>query len=109
GVMVLNAVNADTEFRLANGTVLAGGGIINMGTNVNGLIRGVSFGGTEVPINLDNTIQGAGRLGVNAMGLDNRGTINANQPIPLQIDPTDGIGFKNSGTDRKSTRRNLSH
>src|SRR5207244_3857063 len=45
-----------------------------------------------------HTIQGAGQLGRNFMGLLNQGLILANQSTALTIDPTDSLGVTNTGT-----------
>ncbi len=52
--------------------------------------------GNETLIN-KSTIAGAGNIGLNLMGLDNQGTIIANQSTPLQIQ-TNSTGFRNTGT-----------
>src|SRR5439155_11287751 len=93
GTILLNASGGSADLHIAGGATLTGGGTINMGTNANGRVFGdVSL---DTLINLDNTIQGAGQIGVGIMGLDNRGTIIANQPIQLTINPEDSAGFTN--------------
>ena len=49
-----------------------------------------------------HTIQGAGQLGVNLIGLVNQGLILANQPTPLVIDPS-AAGLINTGTLRATS------
>ena len=53
-------------------------------------------------INEDNTIQGAGLLGVNAIGIINRSLIDANVTAALTIDPSTTAGVVNSATMRAS-------
>jgi ATP-dependent protease HslVU (ClpYQ) peptidase subunit len=97
GTISLNATSNETWLRLTSDTVLAGGGFVQLSTYPNDVLWG--YAGNERLINEDNTIQGAGRLGANALGLDNRGTILANQPgSTLLIDPNDTLGFLNRGT-----------
>ncbi|MDW8345276.1 MAG: hypothetical protein RMM51_12410, partial [Verrucomicrobiae bacterium] len=96
GVIGLKAGGNVTTLRVADGTVLAGGGVLDLGTNLNGVVRAQS--GSPVLTNRDNTIRGAGRLGNGEIGLENRGTIIADQPVDLIIDPFDGLGFLNAGT-----------
>jgi hypothetical protein len=97
GTLSLNATFNETWLRPAGDTVLAGGGVVQLNTYPNDLVWGVT--GTERLINQDNIIQGAGRLGGNALGLDNGGTILANQAgSQLLIDPADSLGLINRGT-----------
>ncbi|HUK83993.1 MAG TPA: thrombospondin type 3 repeat-containing protein [Verrucomicrobiae bacterium] len=98
GDIFLNNTGAGIDLRIADGTTLGGGGTITLGTNANSRIVGLSGADGELLINLDNTIQGAGQIGANFMGLVNFGTIIANQPIALTIDPNDAVRFINSGT-----------
>src|SRR5207244_7082662 len=104
----LPAIRYATPFRSrpANGTVLAGGGTITLGGTGNNVIQGANSG-TDILTNLDNTIQGVGNIGANAMGLVNFGTINANQPAGLTIDPNDSVGFLNIGTLQVSSGSGL--
>ena len=61
-----------------NSATLSGGGVVNL---IGGTITGSS--GSEVLINNDNTIQGAGTI--SAQRFENYGTINANGLTPLTI------------------------
>lgn len=96
GNIFLNSGGNNTNLILAgNNTVtLSGGGTVtldNLSTN-----RIYSAGGGGVLINQE-TIQGAGQIGVSLMSLRNSGTINANVSNTLFIIPNSG-GVTNTGT-----------
>jgi len=74
--------------------VLTGGGIVQLTNQANNRILGVGGGSL---VNVDNTIQGAGQLGVNVTPLTNQGTIVADQTVALTIDPDATVGFDNQG------------
>jgi hypothetical protein len=96
-ISLVNTIAANSLY-YEPGTALRGGGTISVGTNGNNVLL-AQFTGT-VLTNWDNIIQGAGKLGNNAGGLVNYGTIIADQPSTLTIDPYDfvPVGFVNSGT-----------
>lgn len=86
---------------------LSGGGAVEMAASAGVFIQSVA-GNTGTLINMDNTIRGAGHLGRNTMGIDNRATIDANAAPTgglgsgvLNIDPGAG-GLTNTGTMRAS-------
>ena len=96
GNIFMNSGGNNTNLILAgNNTVtLSGGGTVtldNFNTN-----RIYSAGGGGVLINQE-TIQGAGQIGVSLMSLNNSGTINANVSNTLFITPNSG-GVTNTGT-----------
>ena len=97
GDVKLNSAGNSTDL-IANtgGLTLGGGGTVTMSNNGNNRIYGIN--GTTMLTNLDNTIRGAGQVGVNQLQLDNRGTIEASiSGATLTIDPS-GSGAVNSGT-----------
>jgi hypothetical protein len=107
GTITLNSDGTSpdtTDLALSGGDViLNGGGTVTLSDSPFNRILGDS--GTERLINVDNTIQGAGQIGVDSMALTNQGLIDANQvnisPIPLEIDPNSS-GLINSGTMQAS-------
>ena len=83
-----------------SGATLSGGGTVSLSNNGNNRIYGATS--TTTLVNLDNTIAGAGQIGVNTLQLDNRATIDANQSGgTLTIDPS-GSGATNTGTMQAS-------
>ncbi|MCG8407599.1 MAG: hypothetical protein MI923_20575 [Phycisphaerales bacterium] len=96
GTIHLNSTASTTAIRAQGGNaMLTGGGVVNMGDHPNNRIAGVS--GTDRVINVNNTIQGAGNIGVNVTGFTNQGTVIANGTVALTIDPAPGEDFTNEG------------
>ena len=83
------------ELRIEDGTLLNGTGTIRMGNNDGNRILG-SLGTNILTNGPDHKIAGSGAIGVNTMGLINNGTIQADQPVPLVIDPS-GANVVNNG------------
>jgi len=71
-----------------NNTVLSGGGALTLSDNSGNNIYGVD--GDERLTNIDNTIQGGGRLGTGTLALTNHSLINANVGAALEIAPNSG-------------------
>jgi hypothetical protein len=95
GAGTINVVSTgDSTFLKVTGNVGLKGGTVILGDNPNNIIEGVSTG-NEVLMS-SATIEGAGNIGNNLMGLVNTGTILANDSNPLTIQP-DAKNFKNSG------------
>lgn len=96
GTIYLDGGAANTGLRLSGGDVtLTGGGTLSLTDATTNRIVGVL--GTERLINENNTIQGAGAIGSNDLGLINRGTILANGVQALTISPS-SLGVVNRGT-----------
>ena len=76
GTIGLNSTGAPTWLRIDGDVSLSGGGQVNLTVHGNNIIRGVAA--TDRLTNVDNTIQGLGQIGQNAMSLTNQGVINAN-------------------------------
>ena len=106
GTMTLNAASYyNSTLHISGGDVtLNGGGTVTMGNHSNNRIRGSTA--TDRLVNEDNTIQGAGKIGQNAIAFTNRGLIDANQSNSLTLDPS-ASGAINSGTMRASTGATL--
>lgn len=96
GDIVIESAGALTYIMITGGDLtISGGGTISLTDFAVNFIRGLAI--TDRLINEDNTIQGAGNIGVNAMALTNRGTIAANATQTLTVDPSSG-GAINKGT-----------
>ena len=100
GLIALNSTSYYTWLYLGDDVTLSGGGVIQMSNSTLNQIRGTT--GTERLINEDNTIEGAGNIGADAMALTNQDMIEANQTSSLTVDPEDTVGAINSGTMRAS-------
>jgi fibronectin-binding autotransporter adhesin len=93
GLLLINGGGAANPASLmldgAGGTVtLSGGGTVTMSQAGGNSISGVN--GNERLINLDNTINGVGQIGLGMMSLTNDGTIDANMVGPNMAD---GLGI----------------
>lgn len=78
GNITLNSTGNNTDLKVSRGEVsLTGGGTVTLSNNNGNRIFGLVA--TDRLINVDNTIQGAGQIGVNTMALTNQGTIIANR------------------------------
>ncbi len=101
GEINLAATSVTTELFIDSATVtLQGAGTITLSNSAANQIKGTAT--TNRLINENNTIQGAGNIGMNAMGLTNRGIIDANQSLLLTINPTNTETVYNEGTLRAS-------
>jgi hypothetical protein len=96
---VLSAGN-QTDLIVTGGTVtLAGNGSVTMSNTTANRIVGATA--TDVlAVSSTHTVQGAGQVGANAMGLNNAGLILANQSNDLIIDPSATSSVVNTGTLR---------
>ncbi|MGO9269271.1 MAG: beta strand repeat-containing protein, partial [Terriglobia bacterium] len=91
----MNSTGDITDLLISGNVTLNGGGTVTMGNNPEN--RFYSIGGAQTLTNADNTIQGAGQLGVGLMGIINNGTILANQSNTLFVGPN-ATGLTNNGT-----------
>ena len=95
----MEAVANNTLLKVSGGDVsLSGGGTVTLSDSVNNLIQGTAS--ADRLINVDQTIQGSGNFGGNTMGLTNQGTIIADQPTVLIIDPSSSSDVTNTGVPR---------
>ncbi|MCA9290806.1 MAG: hypothetical protein KDA25_06735 [Phycisphaerales bacterium] len=100
GVIELQA-GAGTRFRVSGVCTLSGGGSILTTDSTANRIDG-NGGGSDLLINLDHAIRGAGVLGGASMGIHNDGLIEAvHAASPLTLD-TNAQGMINTGTLRAS-------
>lgn len=97
GQIQLNSTGNFTDIRFSTDLVtLTGGGVISLSNNANNRLMGTNGGSM---LNVDNTIRGAGQIGVNATAITNQGLIVADQPLALVIDPSSSP-FVNEATLR---------
>ncbi len=103
GILFMSAVGNGTDLRLSGpaGSYLTVGGtpgspnLISMSNSVNNQIYG--FNGAErLDLQAGSTIEGAGRIGLNFLQIDNRGSIIAKGSAGLFIDPN-AAGLANLG------------
>ncbi len=98
GNISLSSSGSGTYLRIgATDVLLTGTGILTLGNQANNFID-ASTNGNRLTNDTNHTIQGSGTIGQNQMNLTNLGTITANQPTNLTIDPYAGV--TNSGTFR---------
>src|SRR4029077_467064 len=109
GTILLNSTGNFTDLRIADGTMLTGGGSVILSDSPNNRIYGTLNSGAETLTNVNNTISGAGQIGVsNSIEFINQsaGVINATSATnALIITPTtngtlvsaNGGGFVNQG------------
>ncbi|MEO0794284.1 MAG: PEP-CTERM sorting domain-containing protein [Verrucomicrobiota bacterium] len=97
GTINISSTGATSTLRAVGTTpVTLQGGTINLGNIASNRLEGSST--TSGFINIDTLIRGSGTIIDNAGGFDNRGIIQADQSVPLIIDPATGIAMINSGT-----------
>ena len=108
GTISINSTGSTTDLRIADGTMLTGGGSVILSDSPNNRLWGTANSGTETLTNVNNTISGAGQIGVSAsieFINESAGVINANGTNALTITPTtnstvvnaNGGGFVNQG------------
>jgi hypothetical protein len=103
GTIVIDGSTLPTELRIDGFPVsLSGNGSIELSSSA--LSRVAGGIGINQLVNLDNAIRGSGQLGADTLLFVNYGTITADQPQKLVIDPPAGAfnsaGFVNRGTVR---------
>jgi hypothetical protein len=98
GTISLNSTGHSTELAASGKVTLTGKGTVTLSNNANNVIACSTAGPSAVLVNR-STIQGAGTVGSNgacSIGVNNVGTIRANQTIPLLVTPARS-GFNNLG------------
>jgi len=99
GTIEVASTGSASEIRASGGDAfLAGGGTVTMTDNAANRIWG--FVTTDRIVNVDNTIQGAGSIGLNITGFTNQSLVVANLPTALTIDPPLTQDITNTGTLR---------
>jgi hypothetical protein len=94
GTWSLTSTGAATDLNCAGGATLSGSGNLVMGNNPNNRLITDNSVCTHPA---GHTIHGAGQLLVNTGGMQNAGTIIADQSTALTIDPN-ALNFANTGT-----------
>lgn len=97
GDINLNASTLATTLRATGATpvTLSGGGTINLSDH--GSNNMTSDSDTAGWINIDHLIRGSGQIISNQGSFENQGTIRADQPTMLTIDPDNAMPMVNSG------------
>ena len=88
GILLSSVGNVTALILGAPSVTLTGGGTVTLSNNVQNYIFGEAA--ADVLTNANNTIQGSGIIGNGQMGLVNHGTIDANQPVTLTINTSNG-------------------
>lgn len=95
GSWTMNTTGAATDLRFDDNATLAGSGQIVL-NNALFLNNRIYTNDTVLTQAAGHTIRGSGQLLLNAGGMINQGTIVADQPNGLNIDPN-ALGFRNDG------------
>jgi hypothetical protein len=95
GEIAVASRGANTDLRISGDVTLNGFGQVILGNNKNNRMFGLAAS-NRLTIGPDQTIRGAGQIGVNFMALTNHGAIVADALPGLTIDPAGG-GFENHG------------
>src|SRR5262249_9637567 len=101
GNLSLNSSGSISDLTVTGGgtTTLGGTGTITLSNNFNNRIYGNSTNALSIGSGV--TLQGAGQIGLGLTAISNNGTITANQPAGLTINPS-ATGFTNTGTIQSS-------
>jgi len=97
-IRLQSAGNFTDLFVGTGGATLSGHGVVELSNNSTNRIYATT--GATVLNNVNNTIRGSGQLGLGQLTLNNSGTIEANQSVPLTVDLTNSVTFTNQGTLR---------
>ena len=102
GGIFLDANSFVTELGIgAAGVVFDGAGSITLSNSPHNRITGTNNSATDAfTLGTSMTLQGAGEVGRNDVGITNHGVITANGSNPLILDPSFTLGFTNTGTLR---------
>ncbi len=95
GLWTVSSNAQPTDISFYGGVSLSGTGTIVM-NNTSTLASRIATDGTVLTQAAGHTIRGSGQLLANSGGMINQGTVVADQPLELQIDPN-GLGFTNTG------------
>ena len=99
GVISLNSTGSNTDLLLGLNPTLNGSGALQLGANAANRV----FGSGTVTNSATHTISGGGSLGIDLIGINNAGTIDANlSGVSMTVDPRFGLGLTNTGTMRAS-------
>jgi hypothetical protein len=106
GTIVMPATHFVTQIKLLSGDVTLGGtgSLVLMHSPLNQIIA--ANGLDRLTIGPSQTVRGTGNIGVGSLALTNNGTIMADQPTALTIQPNT-FGFLNTGTLRAAAGSTL--
>jgi len=100
--VIMNSAGNLTDLRIDDNTTLQGNGRLTLGGHVNNRIYGLADGNDVLTNAANHTIDGAGQLGTNGMGIVNNGTIDGNDVGKiLHVNP-DAQGVQNNGVMQAS-------
>ncbi len=91
GTLALQSGGNTTDVKIDGAVSLTGGGTLTMSNTAANRIYSLNNAASDVLTNVDNTIQGAGQIGVNNLTLVNQATIDANQSNTLTINAGGGV------------------
>jgi len=95
GTVDLQSLGNTTSIEMETSIAISGGGAITMSDNTQNRILSTS---NQLFTNVNNTISGAGQIGVDQTDVINQGVIEANAPVnALTLDPRAGGVFDNEG------------
>jgi len=97
----LNSVNTYCSLLIRGDTTIAGSGQVVLSNSPYNRVHSES-GGHTLTIGFAQVVRGGGALGLDAMSILNQGTITADAPTTLVIDPNTG-GMTNSGVLQATT------
>ena len=100
-LILMNSLGNFTDLRIDGSVTLNGNGRLTLNNHVNNRIFGLNGGSDILTNGINHTIEGGGQLGLNSIGLINKGTIRADVATTLTID-VDANGFVNEGTLQSS-------
>ena len=103
GQINISSIGHLTDFICIEDVSFVGGGTILLSDTTANRMYGIS--GVQTLTNVDNTIEGAGQIGVNLTHIINQGSIIANQANAIDIDPNTS-GFINEGLFRMENAAN---
>jgi len=86
-----------TNLRIKSNVTLGGSGTTTLSDNINNRVTSIDATGGTLTNGANQTLKGAGQLGVNSINLINNGTIEAGgATVQLEVDPK--VTFANAGT-----------
>ncbi len=88
GTIAQNSAGNFTDIEINGAVSLTGGGTLTMSNTTANRIYSLNNSASDVLTNVDNTIQGAGQIGVNNLALVNQAPIDANLSNTLTINPS---------------------
>jgi hypothetical protein len=97
GTITFDNLGSGIDLRIVGDVNLTGTGTITLNNLPNNQIYAEN-GASRLTVGSGQTIQGSGNFGAAGMSLTNNGTITANQPTPLTIQPNGAGDFTNTAS-----------